>query len=80
MEHYTKIYNDFIREYIRDHSPFQLKDQVRVTTFHSKNEYEITKIVVDSAGEFNYEVTSPRTHSTLPNLFKAESLERVDGK
>ena len=80
MEHYTKIYRDFIKEYIRDHSPFQLKDQVRVTTFHSKNEYQITKIVVDSIGEFNYEVTSPRTHSTLPNLFKAKNLEKVSEK
>ena len=80
MEHHTKIFNDFIREYIRNHSPFQLKDQVRVTTFHSNKEYEITKIVVDSMGEFNYEVTSPRTHSTLPSLFSAKSIERAAGK
>lgn len=77
MEHYTKIYKEFIAEYIKNHSPFRLKELVRIVMFHSKNEYEITRIVVDSDGEFNYEVSSPRSHSTLPSLFKAKSLEKI---
>lgn len=76
MEDYKKIYRDFISEYIKDHSPFKIREQVRVRMFHSQKEYEITRIVVDSEGDFNYEVTSPRSYSTLPTLFKAKNLEK----
>jgi hypothetical protein len=77
MEKHTRIYKEFIKEYIKSHSPLNLKEKVRIIMFHSSHEYEISKIVVDSEGEFNFEVTSPRTHSTLPNLFRAKDLEKI---
>lgn len=76
MNGYKEKYQDFIKRYIEDHSEFQKEDLVLIKNFHTNQEYKITKVEVDSNGDFQYEATSPRTHSILPMLFKSEALEK----
>jgi hypothetical protein len=80
MERYQDTYKNFIKEYTETHSPFRLNDLVLVKSFGSHQEFAITKIVIDSEGDFNYQATSPRSHSTLPMLFKKENLVKVSEK
>ena len=76
MKHYKETYQEFVRDYIKDHSPFQINDCVKVKSFQNSQEFNITMINVDADGEFVYQVTSPRSHSTLPMLFKKDGLAK----
>lgn len=77
MGQYQDSYKNFVKDYIKNHSPFQLNDLVLVKSFNSNQEFVVTKIVIDDEGEFNYQATSPRSHSTLPMLLRKENLKKV---
>lgn len=78
MNDYKNIYSDFLKDYIDDNSPFKINDIVSVVAFHSTNKYQITKIVVDSNGEFNYELTSPQSHDTLPVFYNPSAIKKFE--
>ena len=75
MEH-KQEYRQFIVSYLEKHSPFKMNDLVVVKSFNNDRPYQITKIIVSEDGEIYYNVTSPRTHSTIPNKFKMNDLEK----
>jgi hypothetical protein len=75
MEH-KKEYRQLMVSYLEKHSPFKMNDLVVVKSFNNDRPYQITKIIVAEDGEIYYNVTSPRTHSTIPNQFKINDLQK----
>lgn len=77
MEHKVEFKN-LIDSFLEKHSPFKNHDLVFVKSFGpSKRPYEITKVSVTEDGEIYYQLTSPRSHSSLPNRFKISDLEKI---
>jgi hypothetical protein len=74
MEH-KEEYRKFIINYLEKHSPFRLNDSVKIKTYNIDRPYQVTKITVSDDGEIYYNVTSPRSHATIPNNFKMNDLE-----
>ena len=75
MEH-KEEYRKLIINYLEKHSPFRLNDSVKIKTYNIDRPYQITKITVSDDGEIYYNVTSPRSHATIPNNFKMNDLEK----
>ena len=76
MEH-KEEYRKFIINYLERYSPFKMNDMVKIKTYNSDRPYQITKIMVTDDGEIYYNVTSPRSHATIPNKFKMNDLEKL---
>lgn len=74
-EEFKKI----IDEYVKKYSPFKLKDSVIVLSHKTPTQqprpYEITKIFVSEDGDILFELTSPRSLSTIPIKFKINQLD-----
>jgi len=77
MKTYQEIYREFLKDYITKHSPFRVNDTVVIRGFQSNQEFIVSTIEVDSDGEFYYKVTSPRSFSTIPRLFRHDAIEKV---
>jgi hypothetical protein len=75
MEH-KEEYRKLIINYLEKHSPFRLNDSVKIKTYNIDRPYQVTKITVSDDGEIYYNVTSPRSHATIPNNFKMNDLEK----
>lgn len=79
-EEFKKI----IDEYVKKYSPFKLKDKVIVSSYKLTDQqvrpYEITRIFVSDDGEISFELTSPRSLSTIPMKFKINQLEVFEGQ
>ena len=76
MEHKVEFKN-LIDNFLEKHSPFKINDLVFVKSFGpSKRPYQVAKVSVSEDGEIYYQLTSPRSHSSLPNRFKISDLER----
>ena len=77
MEH-KQEYRNFIINYLEKHSPFKMNDMVKIKTYNNHDRsYQVTKIMVTDDGEIYYNVTSPRSHATIPNNFKMNDLEKL---
>lgn len=77
MEHKAEFKN-LVDNFLEKYSPFKNHDLVTVKSFGpGKRPYEITKVWVSEDGEIYYQLTSPRSHSSLPNRFKISDLERI---
>jgi hypothetical protein len=75
MEH-KEEYRKFIISYLEKHSPFKLNDSVKIKMYNNNRPYQVTRIRVFEDGEIYYNVTSPRSHATIPNNFKMNELEK----
>lgn len=78
MEHIEE-YKKFINNFLKKYSPFKINDFVIVKSFGpAQRPYQITKILVGEDGDITYNVTSPRSFSTIPNKFKISDLEKYE--
>lgn len=75
MEH-KEEYRKFIIDYLQKYSPFKMNDMVKIVVYNNDRPYQVTKITVTEDGEIYYNVTSPRSHATIPNKFKMNDLEK----
>jgi len=74
MEH-KEEFRQFIKQFIEKHSPFKLKQMVTVNFYSVNRPYEVTKISVSEDGDIMYQITSPRSHETIPKIFKMSELQ-----
>jgi len=75
MEH-KEEYRKFIINYLEKHSPFKINDSVKIKIYNNDKPYQVTKITVSEDGEIYFNITSPRSHATMPNNFKMNDLEK----
>lgn len=76
MEH-KEEYRNLIINYLEKHSPFKINDSVKIKIYNNDKPYQVTKITVSDDGEIYFNITSPRSHATMPNNFKMKDLEKL---